>query len=898
LGEIEKVNYQIINPSFFSLNIFKKWTKPNLEKVNIAYTELQILDLKNKMKNYQHYHLRQLLAATLAISSTLQITLPALAEGVAAGSAIKNTATAEFNDGTTNPDGTPKIYNATSNEVIINVAEVAGITVTAQTPSNIKPNAGDTLNVEFEITNTGNDPTQFFIPDTVTLKDKDGNVTTSFQVDTTKKIQVVINSVTKNLPVGGIATGDTSFFGETDGSIAAGGKVRVIIPIKVLDGANTGDTLKVSLGKTSTDNLQNQELVKNGGDVYTVDNANGKGGETNTTAPINGDREAMATTGGTDGSQIITVGDRKQAFATILKAISNYNTNNTPAFTDDILTYKLALRVENTTSIPGISPSELYGTKLNVDGNTTESYVLVSDAIPSKMKLGSTIPTAPSTDWIPVYTTTSEVTPAHKAEWKKFPFTGTTKATRVGFIYKTTTTQGLAKAEYKTFTFTVTSDGFTGGQIANIAQVFGQSQPGETTTGEPKQLVYDESGDQTPNNGLGETNPSGKTGDEGGITDGVANVGKDGVDSGKGNDPTANDTNQGTNGGSSPSDNGSKLIGGEDTVYTFAVTPLNGPKDKPEAIGPVDSSNPTGTADNNHDFTNKSIVVPVNKKPTDLLTNDETTPVTFNNTAQNTSSDPQEISLEPKPFDTAELKLTDKQLPDGTTVTITADGKTKVYTYTSGNFVPDANNPIKVTVAPGGLLNYTVTVNLPGDVPQLQSYPVKIIAFVDDGTPGYGSEPGNITIDRLYTNYLKLEKKARILESDRTTEVVPFNESGATLDAAAKPGRIIEYQITYTNISFGGGTDNVILPVKELKITENGSVANGNNWFTSTIDPVYNGSGNGSAVGTSITVTSAANGTATDIQIYEDKVANVDPGKTGTFTFQRKIKDSGTAIAP
>jgi hypothetical protein len=849
------------------------------------------------MKSYQGYHLHQLLAATLAISSTLQMTLPVLAEGVAAGSAIKNTATAEFNDGTTNPDGTPKIYNATSNEVIINVAEVAGITITAQTPSNIKPNAGDTLNVEFEITNTGNDPTQFFIPDTVTLKDKDGNVTTSFQVDTTKKIQVVINGVTKDLPVGGIATGDTSFFGETDGSIPAGGKIRVIIPIKVLDGANTGDTLKVSLGKTITDNLQNEQLTKNGGDVYTVDNTNGKGGEENATAPTNGDREAMATTGGTNGSEIITVSDHKQAFATILKAISNYNTNSTSVFTDDILTYKLALRVENTTSIPGVSPSELYGTKLNVDGNTTESYVLVSDAIPTKMKLGSATPTAPN-DWTPVYTTTSETIPAHQAEWKKFPFTGTTKATRVGFIYKTTTT-GLAKAEYKDFTFTVTSDGFTGGQIANIAQVFGQSQPGETTTGEPKQLVYDESGDQTPNNGLGETNPSGKTGDEGGITDGVANVGKDGVDSEKGNDPTGSNTNQGTNGGSSPSDNGSKLIGGEDTVYTFAVTPLNGPKDKPEAIGPVDSSNPTGTADNNHDFTNKSIVVPANKKPTDLLINDETTPITFNNTAQNTSSDTQEISLEPKAFDTAELKLTDKQLPDGTTVTITADGKTKVYTYSSGNFVPDANNPIKVTVTPGGLLNYTVTVNLPGDVPQLQSYPVKILAFVDDGTPGYGSEPSNITINRLYTNYLKLEKKARILESDRTTEVLGFSESGTALDAAAKPGRIIEYQITYTNISSGGGgADNVILPVKDLKIIENGSVTDGNNWFTSTIDPVYNGSGIGSAVGISITVTPANNDSATDIQIYEDKIANVDPGKTGTLTFQRKIKDSGTAIAP
>ncbi|NJL65036.1 MAG: hypothetical protein HC903_28625 [Methylacidiphilales bacterium] len=843
------------------------------------------------MKNYQHYHLHQLLAVTLVISSTLQIASPLHAEGVTAGSAIKNTATGEFSDGTIE-DGKPKIYNTTSNEVIINVAEVAGINITAQPPTNIKPNAGDTLNVEFEITNIGNDPTQFFIPDIVTLKDKDGNVTTSFTVDPTKKIQVVINGVTKDLPVGGIATGDTSFFGETDGSIVPGGKVRVIVPIKVLDSANTGDTLKVSLGKTSTDNQQNEKLVKDGGDVYTVDNANGKGGENNTTTPD--EKEAMDTTGAKNSNEIITVGDRKQAFATILKAISNYDKNSTSIFTDDILTYKLALRVENSTSIAGVSASELYGTKLSVDGDTTESYVLVSDAIPNKMKLGSATPTAPSNDWIPVYTTTSELTPAHQAEWKKFPFSGTTKATRVGFIYKTTATAGLAKATYKDFTFTVTPDGFTGGQIANIAQVFGQSQPGE-----PKQLVYDESGDQTPNNGLGETNPSGETGDEGGITDGVANINKDGVDSGKGSNPTANDTNQGTNGGSGPNDNGTKTIGGEVTLYKFAIAPLNGPDKKPEAIGPVDSSNPTGNADNDHDFTNKSLVVPANKKPTDLLTDVETKATIFNNTAQNTSSDTEEITLEPKLFDTTELKLTDKQLPDGTTITITADGKTAVYESSNGTLVLKAGNtPIKVSVVAGGLLNYTVEINLPGDVPQLQSYPVKIVAFVDDGTPGYGSEPSNITIDRLYTNYLQLVKKARILESDRTTEVVGFSEDGATLDASAKPGRIIEYQITYTNISFGGGVDNVVLPAKDLVITEDGAIANGNNWFDSTIDSVYNGTGNGSAVGTNPSVTTASNGTKTDIKVYKDTITVVLPQGTGKFTFQRQIKDSGSTSAP
>lgn len=90
------------------------------------------------MKSRKNQHFKQLLAATLAVSSSFGMVVPVLAD-TAAGQEIKNTATATFGDGTTNPDGTPKIYNSTSNEVVINVAEVAGITVVAETPNNLSP---------------------------------------------------------------------------------------------------------------------------------------------------------------------------------------------------------------------------------------------------------------------------------------------------------------------------------------------------------------------------------------------------------------------------------------------------------------------------------------------------------------------------------------------------------------------------------------------------------------------------------------------------------------------------------------------------------------------------------------------------------------------------------------
>jgi hypothetical protein len=831
--------------------------------------------------------LRQFIAAILLLSSSLGTISPVLAQ-VAAGSPIKNTATAKFKD-----DGGTE-YNSTSNEIVIKVAEVAGINITAQTPSAINPNVGDTLYVDFVITNTGNDPTQFFIPGTATLSD-----TTNFSQN--GKLQIVAvngtNLVTAvDVPNAGDNTGDLL----TNGSIpanfgnATNGKITVRVPIKVAIGAAvSGKTLTVSLGNTSTKDTQDKERSividtndVNTNDVYTVDNADKITDETAGT-PQNGDREAMAT------SSTITVNARQQAFATVLKAISSYSTGVKPEeVSDDILTYALALKVENPTPSPdGFVASDLHGTGIKVDNATTTPYVLVSDAIPAGMKLGTANPVAP-TGWQVVYTTDDLTVNALKADWlTNRPTAGT--ITRVGYIYNTTTTPLPKGAPAITgFTFTVTPDTFTDGQIANIAQTFGQSQPGAVVPGTATQIVYDESGDKTYNNGLDGANPDpttkdGVTPENGGITDGKADPAADGSDPGTGTDPTANDTNQGNDTGTGTGA-GTKKLGGEDNIYVVATTPLNGPSGKPGATGPTST---------NDDFTNKSIVVPPAKNPSDTLTDDETTPITFNNTVKNTSGSQQIISLLPTP------PVTPGDLIDGTKVTIKdASGNTAKYIYTKANgFTFDsgtggtsATNPIKVTVAAGDVANYEVIVDLPA-APQLQGFPVPITAFVDvnnDGKPA--GEPSNITIDRVYTNYLKLEKKARLLEADGKTLVFPTTDKTYTTDqtalsASAKPGRIIEYQITYTNISTTGGTDSVILNAKELVITENGSTGS-NTWFSTTLDSKYPTLAIGSAEGTSVTVTTATNGTATDIQEYNDAIANVAPGEKGTFTFQRKIK--------
>lgn len=836
------------------------------------------------MKNCPRSRLHHLLAATLAIGSTLPFAAPILAAGTAAGTSIKNTATGTFNDG---GGGN---YTTTSNEVTIDVLEVAGLTLTANTPSVVNPNAGDILYVEFVITNTGNDPTQFSIPGIATLSN-----TTAFSQN--GKIQIVaVNGTTLGTAVDVPFTpaGDTTgnLLGTT-GSLVPNpgtgttGTITIRVPIKVLASATATSTLKVSLGNTNPVDGQNLDRSANvnTSDVYTVDNANGVGGET-TGAPSNGVREAMAT------SAPITVAARLQSFAAVLKAVGGYDNKTTPnILTDDVLTYRLALRVENPATPPtGFVTSDLYGTQINVDSSTAKAYVLVSDAVPAGLQFGATNTITAPSGWVAVYTQDPLTVSALAASWKTIRPTSGSAITRVGFIFDTNAA-GIPKGSVSTgttvtgFQFDLTPTAtFAGGQIANLAQAFGQSQPGTVAPGTATQIVYDESGDQSTNNKLDGTNPDpasagGAPINNGGISTGVANPAADGTDPGTGTDP-----NNTTNTNTGVDTTGTKAGGGEDTVYTIAATPLNGPLGQPGAVGPNDT---------NDDFTNKSIVTPANLPPTTLLTDARTLPFTFDNTAQNTSGGSQAISLLPTP------PATTTALPDNTKVTITGTGTSATYNYTSaGGFAfvsgtggTSAAIPVRLTIAGGATANYQVTVDLPA-APQFQGFPVPVTAFVDVNNNGlFDGEPSNTTIDRLYTNYVTLDKDARILHTDGTTPVTAFTTVPATLNAAATPGRVIEYRIVYKNISTSGGTNNVTLPANSLVITEDGATA-ANNWFASTLDSKYGTTGGvGSAIDSGGTIAVTTSGTPTDIQVYTDTIATVAPGSAaGTFTFQRKIK--------
>jgi hypothetical protein len=839
----------------------------------------------------------------------LSFAAPVFADGTVAGTAISNTATATYTDPVTDPTGTTPIP-ATSNTVSVTVSEVAGITVVAQPPSNAAPNAGDTLYVDFVITNTGNDPTQFFVPGTATLSN-----TTAFSQGT---IQVVAVNGTAlgaavNVPAAGASTSTLGV--GTSGSIVANGSITVRVPVTVSGLATATTSLSVSLGNTATADLQNQSYSAGGvngtpspvRDVSTQDNpsVSATTGELNTTAPVNGEREAMAT------SSAITVAARLQAFASILKAAGSYTNSGTPnVLSDDLLTYNLALRVENPAAGGGLVASDLQATQINVDSSNV-NRVLISDAIPTNTQLSAAVPTAP-TGWTVVYTTSLSTGNPLLANWVTTRPSGT--ITRVGFINNGPIAKGTTVGTAGSFfTFSVTpSSGFTGGQVANLAQVFGQSQPGVVVAGTATQLVYDESGDQTANDGLGGTNPDSTSGGtvagSGGISNGVASPAADGTDPGTGTDPTnTSTTNLGLDTGANA---GSKPAGGEDTIYTIAAVPLNGPSGQPGATGPG------GAADTNNDFTNRSIIPPAGLNPATVLTDAQTSAVNFTNTVQNTSGASQVISLLPTP------PAVTTDLPDGTKVRITNGTETANYTYTAaGGFVFDAtgsvgtsaSNPVKLTVAGGANANYTVTVDLPA-VAQLVGYPTPITSFIDQNGNGIPdtSEPNNKTIDRVYTGYLSLIKRSQILQGTGPA-VSPAN---ATLDTNPKspaPGNIIQYQLSYQNISLsaGSGTGNVVLNAANVTITENGTIGSGgNNWALDNAAPagvidtsnVPNSAADatsgavitffsGAGPNPTTAATTATSGTTptTDVTKYVDTVGSIAPGVSGTFTFQRKL---------
>ncbi len=841
-----------------NMNYFRKKTHPNV-----------------KQKQSKPYH--SLLTVALLANSLFQFIAPVLAEGTIAGESISNTATATYED----PLDPGTKINTTSNTVVVTVAEVAGITVTASGVTDSTPttpvSVGDKINYTYTITNVGNDPTKFRIPNLakVTGPGVAGNLEVSTDGGTTWILISGSELIT--------------------GSIPAGGSVQVRVPVTVQPGAQTNDIINVTLGDTPGD-AQNQARDPNGGDVYTVDNPNQGATREVDGIPVNGVREASATQKATVNQSVKTY-----ALATVLKTRSDYNNAGTPAIDDDKLTYSLGLRVElNDPTGNGITPAPLAGTTVK---GLTGPRILVSDAIPASTELAA-VPTPPP-GWQAVYTTDAVTINANAATWTLTPPANLSSVTRIGFVNDPSVVTSVSPGQ--------TVNGFNvqvkvkAGATApltvnNIAQLFGQTSGVPAT---PNNLVYDESGDQNPSNYDGKTIPPGSSDtNNDGIPDTLSTIPDGFIDTPAELSTTGTDIGN-NNSGTGP--------GGE--VNSFGLTIpvpsalLNGPDRAPDAIGPTS---------NNDDFTNKSSFVPSDKRPGDKI---DPSAVAFTNTVKNSGTDPSSISLIP----TAPATLTD--LPKDSVVTITYGSESKKYVWDGTTFKFDLDgNPATTNdqsvidqtakyitvsnVAPGTSVNYGVEVNLPPNTllstDTGKGFPVPVTAFVDDATPGLGTETAkNTTIDRVYTGFLKLLKESRVLPGTGPAVL----GSDGTFSIAQKnpaPGNIIEYRITYTNISESqSGTGNVILKADKVVIVEDGTLTTANwakdndvNGQIDTSNIVGTAKDTGASTIQFYSGATAANsaidqtGTTadTDVSKYVNTVTGtVAPGDKREFVFQRKV---------
>ncbi|MEH1938021.1 MAG: hypothetical protein V7L14_30825 [Nostoc sp.] len=815
---------------------------------------------RNKSVSKQCKPYQSLVATALLTGSFFQFVAPVLADGTTAGTSISNTATATYED----PNAPGTTINATSNTVTVTVAEVAGITVTASGVTDANGGnvaVGDLLVYAYTLTNVGNDPTKFHIPNQATTTGPgtvsgtlpNGGTPNSLQYSTDGGLTWT------NVPPGGVDTP----------SVPVSGTVLVRVPVTVQAGAQTNDIITVTFGNTPGD-AQNQLRSPDGGDVFTVDNPDtGVAGEVPGT-PINGTREASIT-------QQIKVGNTAKtiALATILKTRTAYNAGVPSVLNDDVLTYGLSLRVEsNDVTNSGLTPGALAGTPINVDGSTV-TRILVSDAIPAFTTLNGT-PTAPS-GWIVVYAGEDPAVAgntADKALWKTNPAQVTGGVVRrVGFINDPNVISSVATGTTLTgFTVQVKTTGVTGSAataINNIAQVFGK------TAGDPTSpLLFDDSGDQNPDN----------------ITNGVPSTT---VDSGYyPTTPTNTDTGNNNQGTSSAT--------GDVNVYTISLATansvLNGPNGAPDATGPSGLTN--------DDFTNKSSLVPAGTAPNTTL---DPQSVGFTNTIKNNGTTTNDITIVP----TAPATITD--LPNNTKVTVSYNSQSAVYTYSNGVFtIAAGNTPIKISgVTAGASINYGVEVDLPSGTALStdinRGFPVPITAFVDTNNNSAvdSGEVNNISIDRVYTGFLQLLKMSRVLQG--TGPAVPGSDGTFSITPKTpSPGNIIEYQVQYKNISDAqSGTGNVILNANKVVISEDGTQSpnnwaldNDNNTQIDTSNIVGSAKDSGTAniqfFSGNPASTSGIDQTGTtvnnDVTKYVDTITGqVAPGIQRTFTFQRKV---------
>ena len=281
------------------------------------------------------------------------------------------------------------------------------------------------------------------------------------------------------------------------------------------------------------------------------------------------------------------------------------------------------------------------------------------------------------------------------------------------------------------------------------------------------------------------------------------------------------------------------------TLLTQVGAVLLGPSGAPSAVGPTN---------NNDDYTNKSVAPAAIAGLSHLDTLASAAAVDFTNTVQNTGN----------ANDT--FTFTAPTVPAGFTVGLSTNGGTSFTTISGGGSTT-------LAVAFGASANVIVRVTAPAGTAVLQAGGFDVVIRA---TSGVTPAESNDTIDSLYTGFLRLVKTSQV-----------FNSTSVGGASDPVPGADIEYTITYSNVSTGGGGAGCVdLVASSIVINEDGDAAP-NNWGSTTTQllvPAPSDSNGG-------TITDGdTNGAVTAATTFlRDAVGTLNPGVTRAFVFRRRI---------
>jgi len=260
-------------------------------------------------------------------------------------------------------------------------------------------------------------------------------------------------------------------------------------------------------------------------------------------------------------------------------------------------------------------------------------------------------------------------------------------------------------------------------------------------------------------------------------------------------------------------------------------------------VGPCGLAGAMGLTGTNDDFTDRSLAVGVINLALSGITTAAGS-VVFRNTVQNVGA----------ADDT--FVITAPAVPAGFTVEVSVNDGAKYVALQPGTGV-------ELAVAYRAAAIVFVRVTAPAGIKVLTGFDTVICARSTQ-TPA----ASNDTIDRLYTGFVQLEKTVKVINATGT---------GGPNDVV--PGAMIEFSVTYANVTHAGGSGSSLLTASNLVINEDGRTAP-NTWGITTEH----------IVGASDSQGGFIIGDLPGSASLSDIVTSLGPGESGVFKFRRLIK--------